>query len=249
MIGTEESEMSVAPEQEPATGWGWINVPLVIAAFFSVVLTYGAIQVYDEVAEGETQHFDEWVVKSLRRADDPSVPIGPPWLQEVAIDATALGGHFVLTLFIAAVVGFLLLNRRRRLAILALVATIGGSILIYALKTVILRDRPSVVPHLREVMTPSFPSGHAALSAIVFLTLGLLLAEVIKGRTSRIYCFSWALMITFIVGLSRIYLGVHYPTDVLAGWMIGLTWALLCWVIVQFWPRRHKRPIVQGEDA
>lgn len=236
---------SLVSGEDQGNGWSWINVPLAVVLLVSLGLIYGSIQIYDEVAEGDTQAIDEWVVRSFRRTDDPSLPIGPSWLRESAIDATALGSFFVLTLVTTAVVGFLLLHRRRRLAIFTLIATIGGGILIHFLKLLVLRDRPSIVPHLREVITPSFPSGHAALSATVFLTLGLLLAEVIKGKWSRIYCFAWALLITLIVGLSRVYLGVHYPSDVLAGWMIGLTWALLSWAVIQFWPfKRGKREIL-----
>src|SRR5204862_596450 len=93
------------------------------------------------------------------------------------------------------------------------------------------RERPIVVPHLREVSTPSFPSGHAMISAVVYLTLGMMLMQTVRGRWTKLYCLICALMMTFLVGVSRIYLGVHYPTDVLAGWMLGLSWALLCWMV------------------
>ena len=113
--------------------------------------------------------------------------------------------------------------------LLVIVATVGGILLNAALKQFFDRPRPDVVPHLREVFTPSFPSGHATLSAVVYLTLGALLMGVVKGRLTKIYCIGVAMLLTFLVGVSRVYLGVHYPTDVLAGWSLGLAWALLCW--------------------
>jgi len=98
-----------------------------------------------------------------------------------------------------------------------------------------------VVPHLREVSTPSFPSGHAMLSAIVYLTLGIFLMQIVRGRVTKLYCLLWALFLTFLVGISRIYLGVHYPTDVLAGWMAGLVWASICWVVAHYLRHRVAR--------
>jgi undecaprenyl-diphosphatase len=87
-------------------------------------------------------------------------------------------------------------------------------------------------------MSLSFPSGHAMTSAAVYLTLGALLMRVSSRRVTRWYCMGVAAMATILVGLSRVYLGVHYPTDVLAGWMIGLSWALLCWIVERLLERR-----------
>ena len=208
---------------------GWGEAVLLLAALFLVIVAHAFLELADDVGEGDTQQFDEWALRSLRRADDPAVPIGPAWLREVGVDFTALGSIAVLLVFTAAVVGFLLLQRKRRMALLVTVAVAGGMLLNTGLKQVFARDRPSVVPHLREVTTPSFPSGHAAASAVVYLTLGALLAGYVKGRYTRAYVLTVAMALTVIVGASRVYLGVHYPTDVLAGWSVGLMWALLCW--------------------
>ena len=209
---------------------GWGEAVLLLAALAVVLVLFGFVELADDVGEGDTQAFDEWVVQSLRRADDPALPIGPAWLREVGIDLTALGSFVVLLMISGTVVGFLLLHRRRRLALLVTVAVAGGMLLNTGLKQVFDRQRPSVVPHLREVTTPSFPSGHAAASAVVYLTLGALLAGMLKGRFTKAYCIAVAMALTVLVGASRVYLGVHYPTDVLAGWSVGLTWALLCWL-------------------
>ena len=190
------------------------------------------------VMEGDTQKLDEAIVQWFRRPDDPGLPKGPPWLREVGIDITALGSFAVLLLLVLAVGGFLWIHQQKRLTLLLLVSTGGGFALNSLMKTVFARPRPSVVPHLREVFTPSFPSGHAALSAIVYLTIGVLLFEVVKGRTARLYCLVVAMTATGLVGFSRVYLGVHYPSDVLAGWATGIAWATTCWVAVQYAGRR-----------
>src|SRR5262249_8566991 len=159
------------------------------------------------------------------RADDPALPVGPPWLREAGLDATALGSTLVLVLVVVAVVGFLGIQRRYGVMALTVLTTTGGTLLSVVLKQAIHRGRPAVVPHLREVSTPSFPSGHALLAAVVYLTLGILLMQVVPGRLAKLYCLLWAMFLTFLVGVSRVYLGVHYPTDVLAGWIAGLVWA------------------------
>jgi undecaprenyl-diphosphatase len=204
---------------------------LLLTSLVTVVALYGFVQLAGEVREGDTQSFDEWAIRSLRRVDDPAVPIGPWWLHEIGIDITALGSFIVLSLISGMVVGFMLLQRQRRHALLVTVAVVGGMLLNTGLKQVFSRQRPGVVPHLREVITPSFPSGHAAMSAVVYLTLGVLLAGMVKGRFTKGYCLAVAMMLTALVGASRVYLGVHYPTDVLAGWSMGLVWALACWLV------------------
>jgi undecaprenyl-diphosphatase len=210
---------------------GWGEALILLAALVSVLIVHAFVELAEEVREGDTQAFDEWAIQSLRRSDDPTLPIGPAWLREAAIDVTALGSFVVLLVISGAVVGFLLLQRRRRMALLVTVAVAGGMLLNTGLKLVFARERPSVVPHLREVTTPSFPSGHAAASAVVYLTLGALLAGYVKGRYTKAYVLAVAMSLTALVGTSRVYLGVHYPTDVLAGWSVGLVWALACWTV------------------
>lgn len=200
----------------------------------TVAIVYLFIELTDEVVEGDTQRFDEWLLRSLRRPDFPAVPVGPPWLREAGMDLTALGSPVVLSLVVVGVLGFMLLEKRYAVMWLTLASTLGGSLATLLLKQFIGRERPTVVPHLQEVTTPSFPSGHAMLSAVVYLTLGSLLIGVVDGRLTKTYCLFGAMFITLLVGVSRIYLGVHYPTDVLAGWMAGVAWAVVCWVVSQY---------------
>lgn len=203
---------------------------ILIGSLLLLLLAWGFIALAGEVLEGDTQSFDERMLAALRRPDNRAVPIGPAWLQGAALDITALGSPFVLGLAVFAICGFLLLQQSYRAALFVLVASTGGSLLNTFLKTLFSRTRPTIVPHLRDVMTPSFPSGHALTSAAVYLTLGALMMRLSKRRLTKFYCIAIAMLITGLVGVSRVYLGVHYPTDVLAGWLIGLSWALLCWL-------------------
>ena len=232
---------------------GWGEALLLLAALLVVLVVHGFLELADDVGEGDTQAFDDWALQSLRKADDPAIPIGPPWLRELGLDLTALGSVAILLIISSAVVGFLLLQRRRRLALLITVAVVGGMLLNFGLKQLFDRQRPGIVPHLREVTTPSFPSGHAAASAVVYLTLGALLAGAVKGRITKAYVMTVAMTLTFLVGASRVYLGVHYPTDVLAGWSVGLVWALACWLVERVLQRigalREARRQSSGDEG
>jgi undecaprenyl-diphosphatase len=198
-------------------------------ALLAVVLLIAKLA--GEVLEGDTLEFDKRLLQALRKSDNPSQPIGPPWLELAAFDLTALGGPTVLGLTVFAVVGFLVLQGLYRNALFVLLASAGGFLLNDLLKDFFARPRPSVVPHLRQVMSLSFPSGHALTSAAVYLTLGALLMRVAESRLTKFYCMFVAMLTTLLVGATRVYLGVHYPTDVLAGWLVGLSWALFCWLL------------------
>jgi undecaprenyl-diphosphatase len=205
---------------------------LVIAA---LLLAFGVLA--EEVVEGETLPFDRKLLLALREAGNPGVPIGPPWLPEAARDISALGSTIVLGILLLAVVGYLLMVRRRAAAWLMLGAVLSGVALNTFLKFSFARPRPDLVAPLVRVVTASFPSGHATMSAITYLTLGALLARTHSQIPVRIYFMTLAGLLTVLVGLSRIYLGVHYPTDVLAGWCIGTAWAMGCWVLMTWLQR------------
>lgn len=214
------------------------ELAMLVGALITIVLAIAFIALAGNVLEGDTQGFDERLLAAFRSPDNPARPIGPRWLPGTAMDITALGSAAVLGLAVAGVAGFLLLQGSWRSAIFVVVASSGGWLLNSLLKEAFGRARPEVVPHLREVMTLSFPSGHAMTSAAVYLTLGALLMRIAKRPLTKFYCMSAAMLITALVGASRVYLGVHYPTDVLAGWLLGLSWALLCWLTERALERR-----------
>ena len=185
-----------------------------------------------EVARDTTAHaFDTDIMLAFREAGRPDDPVGPPWFEEAVRDITALGSMVVLVLVTATVIFYLLLIGWRRQALSVLVAVGGGQILSSLLKLGIDRPRPDLVSHLVNVQTLSFPSGHAMMAAVTYLTLGSMLAGIVPGRATRIYVLSVAILVTLLVGVSRVYLGVHWPSDVLAGWCAGFAWAMLCWLV------------------
>lgn len=200
---------------------------ILAAAFF--LFAFGFIA--QAVSEGKTSAFDRRAVLALRDSADPSVPIGPAWLQEAARDLTSLGSIIVLAMITLACSGYLFLARQRIAAWLMLIAVFGGIALNDLLKAAFARPRPDFATHAVRVFTASFPSGHAALSAITYLTVGALLARNQPSSAIGVYFMALAAFLTVLVGTSRIYLGVHYPTDVLGGWCSGAAWALACWTI------------------
>jgi undecaprenyl-diphosphatase len=212
-------------------------VPIVFAAAAAWVF----IELLDEVSEGETRSVDEALLLGLRAPGDPTDPLGPPWFEEAMRDITSLGSVSALVIAVLAVVGFLALAKAWRPAIFTLAACGGGLAVSSLLKYAVDRPRPDLVPHGNLIHTSSFPSGHSMLSAVVYLTLAALVARLIDRKRLKGYALAVAVLVTLLVGVSRIYLGVHWPSDVLAGWSAGAAWALGCWLIARW--------IGLGEDA
>jgi undecaprenyl-diphosphatase len=190
------------------------------------------------VARGMTDEFDRHIVLAMRQPDNPDDPLGPRWLEEAARDLTSLGGYVVLILVTAIVASYLGLVRKHHAAQLLLVAAVGGVIVMHLLKSAVNRPRPDFVSHLAYDNSASFPSGHAMLSAVIYLTLGAMLTRLVECRRVKLFVMSVAALLSFSIGVSRVYLGVHYPTDVLAGWSAGLVWAGLCWMLTRYLQRQ-----------
>jgi undecaprenyl-diphosphatase len=216
-----------------------------IAVLLGVALpVLGFIEIADEVTEGEgeVRWFDEGLLLALR-TNDPGDPVGPHWFETSVMDVSALGGFAVLALVTLFAVGYLLVLKRWGEALMLLVATLGGTAISEGLKVGFNRPRPDLVAHIVETTSMSFPSGHAMLSAVTYLTLGALIARTQEKRRLRGYVLGAAILLTLLIGASRIYLGVHWPTDVLAGWCLGAAWALICWVAAT-WLTRDRAPTV-----
>lgn len=225
----------------------WIGareLSVLVVLFALLASLWGFVELADEVLEGGTGKFDRTILLAMRDSTDRSDPIGPGWVEEMGRDFTALGGVAVLSLVTLGIVGYLLLDGKRRVALVVLVATAGAFAASSLLKQVFDRPRPDLVPHMAIVYTTSFPSGHSMLAASTYLTLGALLARVQRRRRIKAYLLLVAVLITLLVGVSRVYLGVHWPTDVLAGWTAGAGWALGCWLLAR-WLQRHG----QVEDS
>jgi undecaprenyl-diphosphatase len=205
-----------------------------LTALIAALVTYFFFELTGEVLEGETRAFDEGVLLMLRDAADPAMPAGPSWLTKMMVDITALGGVTVLTLLVTLVVVYLALRRKFRTAAFVTVSILGGWGLSSAMKIGIARPRPEVVQHLVEVSDMSFPSGHAMLSAITYLTLGAMLSRIEETPSLRYFFPLVAVVLTLLIGLSRVYLGVHYPTDVLGGWAAGTVWACGSWFMARW---------------
>ena len=202
---------------------GFISAGLLLLAFAGIAAA---------ALGGHLQGFDRAFLLALRTGDAHD-PIGPHWVEIMFLDLTSLGSYTIVTVITFAVTGFLLFDGRRGTALLVLAAVGGGTLLNNLLKYMFDRPRPDLVAHAVDVQTTSFPSGHAMLAATVYLTLGVLLARTQHRRSVRIYILALAAAITVLVGVSRVYLGVHWPTDVMAGWCAGAAWAAICWEIAR----------------
>ena len=207
----------------------WTLVAVAVAA----ILAWAFIALLEEVSEGETRAIDEAIILAFRVPGNPADPIGEPWLEEAVRDITALGSAPALVIAVLAVAGFLALAKAWRPAIFTLVASGGGLVLSSLLKYTIDRPRPDLVPHGNLIYTSSFPSGHSMMSAVVYLTLAALVTRLIERKRLKGYALGVAMILTLLVGVSRVYLGVHWPSDVLAGWAAGAAWALGGWLIAR----------------
>jgi len=207
---------------------------VLVAVLVVLLAVFGFIKIAEELGEGELAKLDEWLLLLFRVPGQPHVPIGPPWLVEAAQDITVLGGRTMLIAVTLFTTGYLALERKYGAMWLVVLAVGSGGMLSTAMKQLFGRGRPDLVPHLVAVTSPSFPSGHSMLAAIMYLTLGALLARFATRRRTKAYLLTVALFATFVVGSSRVYLGVHYPSDVVAGWCAGLVWALICWLAARY---------------
>jgi len=213
-----------------------VNLFILVTAL--LVFTYVA----KEVTSGDSMGIDEWLLSYMRH-DGRLLPEENYLLTGLMKDIRALGGATIIFIITTAVVLYLLIQKHYEFMWLIIIATIGGALLSFGLKELFARERPPLTYHLLTVKSLSFPSGHAMMSSVVYLTQGALLAKVQSNKNLKAYILLVAIILVFLIGISRIYLGVHYPTDVLAGWSAGLAWASLCWLAARYLQRRRERKI------
>jgi undecaprenyl-diphosphatase len=213
---------------------------LLLSVVTVCICLWAFVEIAEEVGEGDHNGFEAKILKSLRRPDHPEQLRGPDWLAVAARDITALGGPATIVLITGLTTGYLLLSRKVVLAGFILVAIGGGFAVSVVLKHSFVRARPEVVPHLMPEFSSSFPSGHSMSSAVVYITLGALLARSTPRWRDKVYLISAALLLSGLIGISRVAMGVHYPTDVLAGWVAGTGLALICWTVA-YWLQLHEK--------
>ena len=211
---------------------GWRRAPLIPLLVMVILGSIGGfLKLAGEVRENETRHFDEVILLAMRVPGNPADPVGSPRVEEMARDLTALGGFTLLTVVTLVSFGVALLAGRPRLALVGLVSVIVGTAAMNLLKHGYDRPRPELVKHEMLTYNSSFPSGHSMMAAMVYLTIGILLARTQPLKRVRVFIVTISVLITVLVGVSRVYLGVHWPTDVLAGWTLGGAWAVLFWLV------------------
>ncbi len=185
----------------------------------------------DQVTELDTQELDETILLALRNAPDD--PIGSYKVEAAMMHLSALGSGVVTGLIVLLATAFFALAGHWRYATLMVACSVGVGVVMSLLKGLFERARPIVVTHFDPPGGLSFPSGHSMISAALYMTLAVLIARTLERRRLRVFVVAAGAMMAMLIGFTRIYLGVHYPTDVLAGWTLGLTWALICGLIVR----------------
>jgi undecaprenyl-diphosphatase len=221
-------------------GAGRREIGAVAALLIAAGGAWAFASVADEMAEGETHALDMVVLTALREHGRPDDALGPHWVQVAATDLTSLGSTTVLTLLVLLMGGLFLMLRRPASAMILVLAAGSGGLISESLKAVFGRERPPVAYQAVEAINTSFPSGHATLSAVVFLTLGTVAARLLKRRREKAYILIAAVLVALLVGLTRVYLGVHWASDVLAGWCLGAAWAMICWLAAWAWQRVNR---------
>jgi undecaprenyl-diphosphatase len=204
-----------------------VLLPVLGLSFFALVF----MKVASEMWEGDATMVDQWVLQLLRTPQ--GLPVGPAGLPEWARDLTALGSPAVLGLVTLAAWSMLMAAGRHAMAWISLGSTLSGLAAAMLLKAVFLRSRPDEAFRATVVSGYSFPSGHAMMSAVVYLTLAVLLARTTQRPALRLSAVVMATLVAGLVGITRIYLGAHWASDVVAGWTAGAAWAMASWLLAE----------------
>jgi undecaprenyl-diphosphatase len=217
---------------------------LVSGAAIAIVFTWIFSEIAEKVRRGSTQPFDEAVMRWIANHQYPQ-------LQAVMLEITSLGTGTVVAMIVFVAGMFLWLNKHKHSAILLIAATIGGLVLDNLLKIGFNRPRPQIFKWGTYAVSSSFPSGHAMSSIIVYGTVAYLAARLQRDVRSRILTMVMAGVIILAICASRMYLGVHYPSDIAAGLVIGLAWSGFCMAVLeaaQLYAKRNAPEMLQAEQ-
>lgn len=187
------------------------------------------------IATGATYEVDTYLLRLSRDAAPGYQPLGTPKLQSVIRDVTSLGSGVILTTLTILVGLHHFMRKEWHTGLFILLTILLGWWAMEGLKVVYQRERPTVVPHLMNEKSLSLPSGHSMMSMVVFLTLAAVYASRTTHRQLQIYYFTVAFLLALLIGYTRVYLGVHHPSDVLTGWLLGILWVQLAFLVRNAW--------------
>jgi len=225
-----DSAISAAP---PARRFFSRSLVISIAALALLALAVSSL-----FADGGAHTLDRQIMLWLRDPQALNDPLGPAWFEDVMRDMTALGGIGVVAGAGLLFAGYLWLRRRRSDIVVLAASLIGAELVSAAVKAFVSRPRPDLVSHEAAIYSASFPSGHTLMATVAWVTFAMLLAADFEDRRLRDYLLFVAWIVAAAVGCSRVYLGVHWPSDVLAGWAVGALWMLL---LLRLIPRLRGR--------
>lgn len=230
------SSRSAAAEKDTNTSlWGTmrrrLETRLAMGVLLGLVAVWALLGIAELLNPGTVAQMDAGALRFVRQGPELAHLIGPSPVEHAVFQLTSMGGSSVIIVWVAIIMGYFVVSRRLRHAVHLGVATVGGAALGWTGKYLAQRPRPQVVPHLMPETGWSFPSGHATITMVVFMTLAMMLANHCTTRIQKFYVVAAALGLMGLTGGTRLLLGVHYPTDVLAGWTLGLGWALVAWMV------------------
>ena len=206
------------------------------------IITLGIVtfvEIADDMTEADGQAFDQMVLHWMQPV--AGQPRGPWWLHEATADITSLGGIAVLGLFAIVAIGILFILRKRLSAFLLVLGLAGGVALSEGLKALFERQRPPAAYQAVETLNASFPSGHALLSTVFYLTVAVMMTRAFPRQRLKAYVLGVGMVFALLVGVTRVYLGAHWASDVMAGWCVGAAWAMALWLVSYAVERRQKR--------